>query len=545
MKALDRLSIGAKLLLAPMTVLMLLLVLAASSYYGLSRQQDALSNIFQVRFRNFTLASASASKAQETYAATYQILSSAAANFPANRLEAMSKDLAAGLALIGQRLAEIGKDGEVTEAEKDLLGKVTKQLLAYRKATTDVVEVSLADYSMGATMITVAQKEFEGLNKLMDSLLALEQDLSNAAYEEAKATSSLVVKLLVGSLLLSIVLGLAVSLVVRARIVDTIEQIRKASIELKGGDLTRRVMIDGDDEIAHTARAFNDLIESFQQAVRKVLSESGEVANASQQLSLSSQSVTHGSARQADAASAVAATMEQMAVSVSSIAQNAQDVKDTSRQSLENTQAGGAALERVLREIVSVRAAFVAITASVGEFVSNTQSITNMTKQVQDLADQTNLLALNAAIEAARAGEQGRGFAVVADEVRKLAERSSTAAKDIDGVTRALEQQAVVVEQSLDAGTNSLGSSESHLHELEAVIGAARDSVSTASRGVDEIASAVREQSLASGDVARNIDEIVRMVEGNNEAIHSVSSATQQLATHASNLQAAVATFRV
>ena len=545
MSMLDRLSIGAKLLLAPMTILVLLLTLAAGSYYGMHQQQAALNNIFQVRFQNFRLAAEVGDRSQEAYAGTYQLLSSAAANFPANRLEAMAKQLQGSLDAAVRQLAEIGKEGGVTAEEQALLDKVKKQLVVFRKGTLDVVEVSLADYAMGATMMTVAQKGFEDLSKPMAELLALEQKLSDDAYQQAKATSTLVGTVLTGVVVLSVVLSLLVSLAVRARIVDHIGQIRSAAIELKGGDLTRRVAVDGSDEIAHAAEAFNELIENFRLAVRRVLSESGEVAGASRQLSESSRAVASGSARQADAASAVAATMEEMAVSVSSIAESAHHVKDISKRSLDNAHAGNQSLERLLHEIAGVREAFVAITASVGEFVRSTQSINSMTQQVKELADQTNLLALNAAIEAARAGEQGRGFAVVADEVRKLAERSSVAANDIDGVTRTLEQQAVVVEQSLEAGTASLGTSQKHLQELETVIGSARESVQEASDGVDQIANAVREQSAASSDIARNIDEIVRMVEDNNSAIEVAAQITGRLETHANNLQDAVHTFRV
>lgn len=543
MNFLDRLSIGAKLLLAPMTILTLLLLLAASSYYALTLQQSALSNIFQVRFQNFKLASESAAKSQETLADSYQLLSAAAANFPADRLKEMSKALEIALSEMGSQLGEIGKTGSLTAEEKEIIDKLTKQLGVYRKAAMDVVDVSLTDFSMGATMISVVEKEFIALTTQMTALLALEQRLSNEAYEQARATSEWVIKLLIGLLVLSIVLALSVSFIVRARIVATVGQIKSAATNLQGGDLTHRVQAAGRDEIAQTARAFNELIDSFQKAVRQVLGEADAVSNASHKLSASSHTVANGSTRQADAASAVAATMEQMAVSVSSIADNAQNVKETSRQSLDNTQAGNASLNRLQQEVGNVRQAFVAINSSVGEFVQSTRSIANLTQQVKELADQTNLLALNAAIEAARAGEQGRGFAVVADEVRKLAERSAAAANSIDGVTRTLEQQAVVVEGSLSEGTSSLSHSDSHLQELERLIDAAHQSVSNASRGIDEIANAVHEQSAASADIARNLDEIVRMVEENNAALKQASTTTDELEIHASNLQKAVGIF--
>ena len=541
---LGRLSIGVKLMLAPFAVLALLLALAATSYYGMRQQQAALNNIFQVRFKHYQLASESDSRAQETYASTYQLLSAAASNYPADRLKIMSQDLQGKIKNIGERLTEISKDGNTTAEEKTLLDAATKQLAAYQKASLDVIDVGMSDFSMATTMMTITQKEFDTLSKQMRALLDLEEKLSNVAYQQAAATSGIVVKMLVGVMLLSVALGLMISFFVRHHTVAAIIRIKTAAMELKRGDLTKRVEVEGDDEVAQMAAAFNDSIASFQQAVRLVLDEANAVSGASKLLSENAHVVAEGSNRQADAASAVAATMEQMTVSVTLISENAQHVKATSSRSLANTRAGGESLERLLGEIVHVRQSFEAITASVREFVRSTVSIANMTKQVKDLADQTNLLALNAAIEAARAGEQGRGFAVVADEVRKLAEHSSAAANDIDGVTKALTEQAGVVEQSLDAGTHSLGSSQTHLDELDRVFASARESVTEANNGVDEIAAAVREQSTGSTDIARNIDAIARMVEENSNAIKQTSNAAKQLEQLASNLQVAVARFQ-
>ena len=541
---LGRLSIGVKLMLAPIAVLALLLVLAATSYFGLHQQQTALKNIFQVRLQHFKRASESDAQAEKTYAGTYQLLSAAASNYPADRLKALSQKLQGRIKGLGANLAEIDKDRNTTAEEKALVGAATKQLAAYQKAALDVIDVGMSDFSMATTMMTITQKEFDTLSLRMNALLDLEEKLSNVAYGQATATSGIVVKMLVGVLLLSIALGLMISFFVRNHTVAAIIRIKAAAMELKRGDLTRRVDVEGADEVAQMAEAFNDSIASFQQAVRRVLDEANAVTGASKLLSENAHLVAEGSNRQADAASAVAATMEQMTVSVTLISENAQHVKATSSQGLTNTLAGGEALGRLVGEIVHVRQSFDAITVSVREFVRSTVSIAGLTKQVKDLADQTNLLALNAAIEAARAGEQGRGFAVVADEVRKLAEHSSTAANDIDGVTKALAEQAGIVEQSLDAGTHSLGSSQTHLDELDRVFTSARESVSEANHGVDEIAAAVREQSTGSTDVARNIDEIARMVEENSNAIKQTSSAAKQLEQMASNLQVAVGSFR-
>ncbi|HUX27560.1 MAG TPA: methyl-accepting chemotaxis protein, partial [Terracidiphilus sp.] len=311
----SRLSIGGKLMLAPIAVLALLLVLAATSYYGLHQQQAALKNIFQVRLQHFKLASESDAQAEKTYAGTYQLLSAAAwSNYPPARLKALSQKLQGRIKGIGANLAEIDRDGNTTAAEKTLVDAATKQLAAYQKASLDVIDVGMSDVSMATTMMTITQKEFDTLSKQMRALLDLEEKLSDVAYQQAAASSGIVVKILVGVLLLSVALGLMISLFVRHHTVAAIIRIKTAAMELKRGDLTKRVDVEGDDEVAQMAAAFNDSIASFQQAVRLVLDEANAVSGASKLLSENAHVVAEGSNRQADAASAVAATMEQMTV---------------------------------------------------------------------------------------------------------------------------------------------------------------------------------------------------------------------------------------
>ncbi|HJW02547.1 MAG TPA: methyl-accepting chemotaxis protein [Azospira sp.] len=311
------------------------------------------------------------------------------------------------------------------------------------------------------------------------------------------------------------------------------------------GDLTRRLEVKGQDEVGQAATVFNQVMENFSNLVRQVSQSASQVSAKAHALSQSATQVAQGSHQQNEKSLHAASAVEQMVSSIAAISQSAEHVQHQSQESLKRAEEGNKSLSHLLGEMTNVEQTVKTMADSVNEFVRNTDAINKMTQEVKDIAEQTNLLALNAAIEAARAGEQGRGFAVVADEVRKLAEKSSRSASEIDAITETLAAQSVAVRRAIEEGLGHLNSSQSSVASVADILQAANGSVTEVGHGLDAIAGATDEQRRVSSEVADSIESIAAMARDNNDAVEQTAAAAQSLESLADSLQSTVGRFKV
>jgi methyl-accepting chemotaxis protein len=332
---------------------------------------------------------------------------------------------------------------------------------------------------------------------------------------------------------------------VRRNITGPAIQLSRDLDRLARGDFTQAVARTTHDEFGEVAASAEKIRKDLGGIINHVKNSAGKVADASSALVTASGRIVEGSKRQSESAAATASTFEHVTVSIGNVAKNAEEVRTLSQDSLNYTENGNQRLAELASQMDAAVAAIEAIRNSVNQFVDNTTVITAMTQQVKDIADQTNLLALNAAIEAARAGEQGRGFAVVADEVRKLAEKSAQSANEIDTVTRSLGEQSVQVNETIERGRQLLlasqGNSQTAMQAMESI----HEAVERSNTGVDAIAQSVREQTAANNDIAGHISLIANMAEENTQIVQQTAQAAQNLETLSDELEQSVSGFKV
>lgn len=344
---------------------------------------------------------------------------------------------------------------------------------------------------------------------------------------------------------LGALIALIVSVMVGRNIAHRLARAVQTANAVANGDLSQRIESQGNDEVGVLLRSLASMRERLVEIIANIQNSAADVTSSAEQIASSAQQLSVASHEQSNASSAMAAAVEELTVSISHVSNNAKDAHGLSQTSGELSEQGGAVILSTVNEIREIAETVRLASERMSQLGSHTQQISSIVDVIKDIAEQTNLLALNAAIEAARAGEQGRGFAVVADEVRKLAERTSESTREITSMisqiltgsqdTLAVMQQSVSkVERGVDTA-NQAGEAIAQIH------GSAEKVVDV----VTDISTALREQSTVSNQVANNVERIAQMSEENDRAVEEASQAALRLKGLAESLKLSVAFFRV
>jgi len=309
------------------------------------------------------------------------------------------------------------------------------------------------------------------------------------------------------------------------------------------GDLSARAQLQTKDEFGATANAFNSMAKDIKRMIADVSGQANSVSDAVAKLSAQTSQIAESSQKQSDAAASVAAAVEQVTTSINLVATQASDTESVSRKASQLSDEGASVVREASAEMQRIAESFKTSSEQVNELGRRTEEISSIVQVIKDIADQTNLLALNAAIEAARAGEQGRGFAVVADEVRKLAERTAGATNEISGMISTIQNNMQTAAESMNAGVNQVQQGVALAQKAGTALDDINHGAQEAVHMVHEIANAVSEQSIASTDIANNVERISVMTQENSASLEEISAEANLLDRTAAALKEAISAF--
>lgn len=558
-----------KLLIAPAATLLFLIVLGVASYIGSCKQGAALDNIFKNRFTLYrAVASTIVELGQINEALTNMVKSAREMDALRKQMQAEKQEAAgsSGAAtssvdqiVVNERrklladfkrvsavLEQAGKQSVREKEEEGPFLGAQKNSAAYASALAGVIEnVDSPDFSAAESAFDKARPAFTALKSDLYALLHIEERLSEKQYRSAGVTQKIAVGVMAVVFLIAVFLSVIVSTAMRRIILSPVTGIVEAMEVVAAGDLTKRVEIVSGDEIGEMAKHFNGLADRLHEAITRVAASGREVSSAAGTLDEAAEKMAERVDQAVLQINGVATASEEMSKTAGEIAQNCAAAVKNARSAYDSADMGKAVIEAT-REVMNRINERVGDTAEIiASLGARSDQIGEIVGLINDVADQTNLLALNAAIEAARAGEHGRGFAVVADEVRKLAERTTSATKEIGETIHAMQAETKKAVSAMEQGVTEVGVGTEKAAKSGEALESIVAEIDRVTEEINQIAVASEEETATTDEIASGIQQISGVMYETAQRIKENSSASSQLAGLAKELKDMVGQFRL
>jgi methyl-accepting chemotaxis protein len=398
----------------------------------------------------------------------------------------------------------------------------------------------------GANLLLLRQinPAFNKMHKAVDTLIAHEEEEADAAFQSNRESYHQMVSMVVFTLAVGGVVSVLMAYVIISGLSRGVREVEMTAELLAEGDLSARVDYKAKDEMGHIAKAVNNMAENFRKTVTEVKDATTRLASAAEQTSGVTAQTTAGINQQQTEINQVATAMNQMSSTVQEVARNAVDAASAADEANTTFSEGKQVIDQVIQAIGDLSSEVETASGVIQQLEQESKNIGSVLDVIKSIAEQTNLLALNAAIEAARAGEQGRGFAVVADEVRTLAGRTQESTQEIQEMISRLQAGSTNAVQAMTSGKQMTQEGVEHAAEAGEAMLTINAAVERISNMNTQIASAAEEQSSVTEEINRSIVSISEVAEQSSAGARQTSEASDDLARLADQLKGLVDRFK-
>lgn len=419
--------------------------------------------------------------------------------------------------------------------DKELLMKEQEDIQNYYSFREKMVILSQSDLTSASTQLMNEGKKLGAVaTQDLEQHIAYNELLFKNLSKENESSYSQSFNLILLIVAFFIVTICMISFVIYKQIKNKLRALNTTMLTIQENlDFTQRVDIISQDEIGETALAFNHLMNQLQHNFKQFKDSAQNILATSSFLNTTALALKEDSLLQSEAASSIAATTEEMTVSINMVSEQTQNANQLTKQSSDYAHNSVDFMKSTIEDVKNINHVIKISSASIKELEKQSSDIATILSVIKDIAGQTNLLALNAAIEAARAGEVGRGFAVVADEVRKLADNTANSVSEIDQTINKIRQTSMQSVKEMEELNQKVENSVTRANEAERIIGQIVSSTHNTLGSVEEISHAMHEQSVASNDIAVRVEKIAQMSEGASQKAQETFKNVENLNTQA------------